>query len=129
MAPRLLALVLPVALLASVCSPARAVTEADFHVRTVGDLVDLCTAASNDPMMTAAANFCEGFAVGVYQTLSEEQPALRHRLFCAPEPPPTRNQAIADFTAWAKANPAVMSEPPADGILRYLSQRYPCASR
>ena len=48
-----------------------AVTEATFQLATTADLVDLCTAAPSDPMGTAALNFCQGFAVGVYRVLEE----------------------------------------------------------
>jgi Ssp1 endopeptidase immunity protein Rap1a len=126
---RLLALALPaLALAAPLGSASAAVTEADFLVRTTGNLVNLCAATPDDQLMTAAVNFCHGFAIGVYRTLSAEQPAMPLKLFCTPNPPPTRNQAIADFVAWARASPSVLSEPPADGVLRYLSQRYPCAA-
>ena len=78
-------------------------------------------------MMAAAIGFCHGFGVGVYQTLQQTQASLPSNLFCVPNPGPTRSQAIASFVAWVKASPSVASEPPADAILRYLEQTYPCA--
>jgi hypothetical protein len=78
-------------------------------------------------MMAAALGFCHGFGVGVYQTLQQTQASLRTKLFCVPTPGPSRSQAIASFVAWVKANPNIASEPPADAILHYLEQTYPCA--
>ena len=104
-----------------------AVTEDTFQLRTTGDLVELCTTAPSDPMGTAALNFCHGFALGVYRVLEEENAARRMgKLFCIPEPPPTRNEALADFVQWAKASPTLISQPPADGIAAYLTTKYPC---
>ena len=105
-----------------------AVTEATFQLGTTADLVELCTAAPTDPMGTAALNFCHGFAVGVYRVLEEENAAKRTgRLFCVPDSGrPSRTEAIADFVQWAKPTPGVLSEPPADGLTRYLVKKYPC---
>jgi hypothetical protein len=104
-----------------------AVTEDTFQLRTTADLIELCSIAPSDPMGTAALNFCHGFALGVYRVLEEEDAAKRMgKLFCIADPLPTRNQAISDFVQWAKASPQVMSEPPADGVTRYLTTKYPC---
>jgi hypothetical protein len=45
------------------------IAENDFLVRTTGDLVSLCASQPSDPLYTAAQNFCQGYAVGVYQTV------------------------------------------------------------
>jgi hypothetical protein len=63
-----------------------AVTEENFHVKTAADLVALCSAEGNDEMTTAAVVFCHGYAVGVYQTLLEEQAGMRAKLFCGRRP-------------------------------------------
>jgi Ssp1 endopeptidase immunity protein Rap1a len=105
-----------------------AVTSQDnFLLRTAGDLVAVCSPAQDDPLMAAAVGFCEGFAVGVYLTLEETQAGFRAKLFCMPSPGPTRSQAVANLIAWVQANPNVASGAPADAILRYLEETYPCA--
>jgi hypothetical protein len=121
---------LPAVALCAVVSTATAraaVTEDSFLVRNTGDLVDLCTAAQSDPFYTAASNFCQGFAAGVYRVLELEVKAQRTgRLFCPPDKPMTRNEGIASFVQWAKANPDQMSLQAPDGIARFLSQTFPC---
>jgi hypothetical protein len=104
-----------------------ATTPKDFTIRTAGDLAALCSADQSDPLMAAALGFCEGFAVGVYQTLQETQASLGSQFFCVPTPGPTRSQAIESFVAWVKASPSAAAERPADAILGYLQQTYPCA--
>lgn len=106
-----------------------AVTEEHFQVRTAADLVALCSAEESDQLMTPAVVFCHGFAVGVYQTLLDQQAAMPARLFCVPNPAPTRTEAIAAFVTWAKTSPTVLSQGAPDAILGYLSQRFPCAAR
>lgn len=105
-----------------------AVTEENFHLRTTGDLVALCSAEASDPLAAASVNFCHGFGVGVYQVLREEAAARPQapRLFCVPEPTPSRNSVVATFVRWARANAGVMGQPPVEGLVRFLAQQYPC---
>ena len=104
-----------------------AVTEDDFLLRNTGDLVDVCSAAQQDPMYTAAVNFCQGFALGVFRVLQEEDMAKRSRhLFCVPNPAPTRNEGITAFVQWAKADASRMAQPAADGIAAFLADQYRC---
>lgn len=111
-------------------SPTKAaVTEDTFLLRTTGDLVDLCAAAPADPMGTAALNFCHGFGIGAYRVLAEVERARSAHMFCVPTPAPTRNEALASFVQWAKANPGQMGMTPEDGIAAFLSKQYPCAKR
>jgi hypothetical protein len=106
-----------------------AVTEDNFQLRSATDLLTLCTADPTDRLMTAAANFCHGYALGVFQTLDEEQGGMRSKLFCITEPRPTRTQAIAAFVDWLKPKQDVQSMRPADAILAYLRDAYPCGKK
>jgi len=109
------------------CAGHATVTEDTFQLKTTSDLVELCSSGQSDPMMTAAVNFCHGFALGVFRVLDEENAAHRiSKLFCIPNPTPTRSQAIGDFVQWAKSTPGVMDQRPADGLLAYLAKTYPC---
>jgi Rap1a immunity proteins len=106
---------------------AHAATEANFGVRTTGDLVELCTATPNNPIGTAAVNFCEGFAEGAVSVETQNMAAFRGpKLFCMPNPPPSRNEALNEFVNWARASPDRMAATSTDGLFRFLSERYPC---
>ena len=64
-----------------------AVTEDTFLLRSTGDLAELCSGAQSDPLYTAAVNFCQGFTVGVFRVLQEEDMAkLLQHIFCLPNP-------------------------------------------
>jgi len=106
-------------------------SEQTFMVRTTGDLADLCSYNSpTDPMMTASANFCQGYIVGVYHVLTEvEQARTPKPAFCVPNPPPTRNQTIAEFVKWARASPNDSALPAADGVFKFFVGRFPCAAK
>jgi hypothetical protein len=106
-----------------------AVTEDTFMLHNTGDLVDLCSAAQSDAMYTAAVNFCHGFTVGVFRVLQEEDRARKSRhMFCIPSQSPSRNEGIAKFIQWAKADPARSALPAADAIATFLTQQFPCPS-
>jgi Rap1a immunity proteins len=117
-----------VLLAALLCGSARAAVTADnFLLRNTGDLIAVCSAGANDPLMTAAANFCQGFMLGVYRTLQDEQAAMPSKLFCVNPPLPTRSQAISRFVSWAQSRSDILSQRPEDAIVAYLQQRFPCA--
>jgi hypothetical protein len=105
-----------------------AVTEDSFLLRNSDDLATLCSAMQSDPLYTAAVNFCQGFVVGVFRVLQEENAAgpLIH-LFCLTNPMPTRSEAVASFVQWIRADPKRSTRSGADGIAAFLAQRYPCA--
>jgi len=105
-----------------------AVTQDNFNMTTTSDLVSLCSAAPNDPMVTAAVSFCHGFLLGVFRTFDEEQAASRAKTFCIVSGQTNRSQAVAGFIAWANATPGVLAERPADAFVHYLSQTFPCPS-
>ncbi|MBV9203689.1 MAG: hypothetical protein JO320_10865 [Alphaproteobacteria bacterium] len=105
-----------------------AATEANFAARTTGDLVELCTAAPDNPIGAAAVNFCEGFAQGAVLVEMQNMAAFRgSKLFCLPNPPPSRNEALSEFVNWARVSPDRMSVSSTDGLFRFLSERYPCS--
>jgi hypothetical protein len=110
--------------------PAAAVSQDNFKLRTGTDIVELCSTALEDPLFQAAIHMCHGFGVSSYQTLvainSHEKIG---GFFC---PPPegtlTRNQAFADFLAWARQpqNANHLNDSPAALVARYLLTKYPC---
>ena len=48
------------------------------------------------------------------------------KLFCMPNPLPTRTETLSEFAKWARASPDRMNEPAADGLFRFLGERFPC---
>lgn len=104
-----------------------AATDANFGARTTEDLVELCTERPDNPIGTAAVNFCEGFAQGAVFVEMQNQAAFRGpKLFCMPNPPPGRNEALSEFVNWARALPDRLAQSSTDGLFRFLSERYPC---
>ncbi len=84
-----------------------AVTQSQFPPRTVRDLIEICAPAKEDPMMTAAINYCHAFAQGavLVDGAHEGQPSAR-KLFCLPAPQSAEGSEINKFIAWANALPS-----------------------
>lgn len=124
---KLMAMALGVALTAGATTTSANVTASQFPPRTVRELIEICAPAQDDPMMTAAVNYCHGFAQGAVavEEAHEDHQDVR-RLFCLPSPPPAEGSEITRFTAWANALPSRLDEPAIDGMLVYLAETYPC---
>lgn len=130
MQTRRLAALVAICAALSMGSARAAVSTDSFLLRSTGDLVNLCSATSNEQLYTAAVNFCHGFAVGVFRVLHAEDAAHpSHRMFCLPNPAPSRTQAIAAFVRWAEADTGRLQQSPSDGIAAFLAQQYPCSTR
>ena len=48
------------------------------------------------------------------------------KLFCLPNPLPTRNETLREFVQWARASQDRMMEAPTNGLVRFLAERFPC---
>ena len=106
---------------------AGAVSEKDFEIQSTENLINLCTAAPDDPLYHQAINFCHGFLVGAfrYYEAVESGPA-GVKLFCLPDPPPSRNESFAMFVEWVKAHPQYMKQRAVETEFRFLMETWPC---
>ncbi len=104
-----------------------AVTEANFAAKTTGDIVELCDPQSDGALANAAVNFCSGFAQGAVSVeMAHDAGSRSMKLFCLPDPPPTRNETLAEFVKWARASPDRMNASAVNGLIGFLGERYPC---
>ena len=119
-----------VAVMALMLSPgiaSAAVTDEDFTVKTTRNLLNLCTVSADDPRAKEAIQMCQGYLVGAYDYyVAENSGKDSMRLVCMPNPAPTRNEAVAMFVEWAKANQQYMNDRPVDTEFRFLSAKWPC---
>jgi hypothetical protein len=120
-------LILIIAVFVLAPAMAVAVDETDFEAKTTQNIINLCTASSEDPLFAQAVNFCHGYLVGAYHYhVAQASGPDGERMVCMPEPPPSRNEAIAMFIEWAKAHPEYRNEPPVETEFRFLIETWPC---
>lgn len=118
---------LPMTLLAfvaaSIDTTHASINQDHFLVRNTADLVELCSAINSD----SARGFCYGFAVAEFRMLWAEDMARKsHHLLCVPSPQPTRDEVLAGFVDWAKANPAQSLRPATEGFRAFIKDKYGC---
>lgn len=119
-APAILAIGLAVSGVATSAEPPR--------LSTTGDLVRYCDPAGSAMAMREGQDFCNGFIVGTGLLYLElVRAGTIQPWVCAPEPPPTLDEARAAFVAWAKANPQNLGDKPIDGFWRAMAAKYPCS--
>jgi hypothetical protein len=102
------------------------VTEQSFRGGRTADLAALCGAGPQDPMHTAALNWCHGFMVGAGQYHRSSRGGTGQELFCLPNPEPTLEQARLAFVAWAAKHPEHAGERAVDGLTRFATETWPC---
>lgn len=95
-----------------------------LHVRTAGDLANLCGANPREAGADAKLNYCHGFAQGVVDV--ELMKAGEKKPFCFPSPAPSRTATMTQFVDWTRALPAHASQDAVDGLMNFLGERYPC---
>ena len=104
--------------------PAQAQRAVNLQARTAGDLADLCATNPKDALGDAKINFCHGFAQGAITV------ELRHsegkKLFCIPNPAPTRTATMTEFVNWVRAMPDRRGETAVEGFFKFLGERFPC---
>lgn len=96
----------------------------DLHVRTAGDLAELCGANPREPGGEAKINYCHGFAQGVVDV--EQMHAGDKKPFCFPSPAPTRAATLGQFVEWVRASSEHRNESAVNGLMHFLAERYPC---
>ena len=121
------AIVLFLSVLLALPAVSGGVSKEDFEAKTTQNIINLCTAAPEDPLYQQAVHFCQGYLVGAYHYYVATSSGPKGIKFvCMPDPPPSRNEAIRMFIDWAKAHPQYMDESPVDTEFRFLMETWPC---
>ena len=104
-----------------------AVQTQHFKIRTAKDLVSLCGVSADDPKVTAAIHFCHGYGIGAWHYyVAITKPSSPTEIVCLSDPKPTRDEALAQYVAWARAHPQYLGEPAVDNLFRFLESTFPC---
>ena len=105
-----------------------ATTEQDFALNTTHDLIDLCSAAPDDPMRDQAKELCLGYIAGaahLHRFLVAEKKLAGGPLAC-PDHPVSREAFAQEFVAWAKVHTQYMNDPPVTAMAVAAGEKYPC---
>jgi hypothetical protein len=95
-----------------------------LHVRTAGELAELCGANPRAPEADAKINYCHGFAQAAVDL--ELEHSGDKKPFCFPSPPPSRTATLIEFANWVRALPEHRTLPATEGLFKFLAERFPC---
>ncbi len=118
------AALLTVTVSGALVSTARAAQSISPHVRTAGELAELCGATPKEAAADAKINYCHGFAQAAVDM--ELQFKGDKKSFCFPSPAPTRSATLGEFVNWVRALPEHRTLPATDGLFKFLAERFPC---
>ena len=107
-------------------SPTVAAAELNLHVRTAGDLAELCAASRSEPTGSDRQNFCHGYAQGALAMELKREASVGKKRICIPNPAPTRETTMGEFAKWARSMPKNQALPATDGLFTFLAERFPC---
>lgn len=103
---------------------AQAAQPITLHVRTAGELAELCGANPREPAADAKINYCHGYAQAAVDL--ELQHSADKKPFCFPSPSPSRSATLGEFAGWVRAMPDRRGLPAPEGLFRFLGERFPC---
>ena len=95
-----------------------------IRTNTAGELAENCGVNPREPGADARLNFCRGFAQGAIDV--ELHNAGDKKPFCFPSPSPSRAETMNQFVSWVRAMPDRRSLPSAEGLFKFLAERFPC---
>jgi hypothetical protein len=107
-------------------SPAAAVDTSNFNLQTTRDLVALCSGEPDQALYAEALQFCYGFLAGVAQLHRTLVRAGDIKPIACPQYEVTRETLAVVFLDWARANPNVLDQPPAESLSRAAAAAWPC---
>ncbi|HYZ24787.1 MAG TPA: Rap1a/Tai family immunity protein [Rhodopila sp.] len=111
----------------SVCAVGAGAAEPiTIRTETAGELAENCGANPRQPGADARINFCHGYAQGAITV--QQHYAGDKKLFCLPNPAPSRAETMNQFVAWVRANPDRRSMKSDVGLFKFLEERFPCKS-
>jgi len=104
------------------------VTDENFGLDTLRDLIALCGVDAEDPYAVAAIHMCHGYMMGLVHFHIMMDRALEGRIYCMEGAKrPTRDQAIGMLVIWSRAHPEYDSLEAVDGVVQWAADTYPCS--
>ncbi len=116
--------------LAAVAAATHSLAEppAGRQVKTTGELVELCSVSADDPSYAAAMGFCLGYIDGVLDYEAALMSGATYKPIVCPHAALTREEVVAGFLDWSKANPQLLGiEAPVEGLMRAVYEKWPCS--
>ena len=102
----------------------------DHQITTTGDLIELCSVSIDAPLYNAAMGFCLGYidAALDYHTALTAGP--KYDALTCPDTEVTREEVVTVVVEWSARNAQYQnSETPVTGVMRAVSEKWPCSGQ
>lgn len=120
---------LAVALSLAPVANAAEITRETFKVRSVADIVDLCSAPRESDMGKYAYGFCFGWLRGIdefYDAMLADK-RFKMKAIACPESQLTYEEQRDLFVGWARKTKGAMEMPALNGLVRAAKETFPCS--
>lgn len=102
----------------------------DYHVTTMGELMELCSVSAGDPLYEAAMGFCFGYIDAALDYHAALTAGPRFDPIACPDLNVTREEVVVVLVEWSKGNAQHLeTEAPVAGVMRAVSEKWPCAGQ
>ena len=98
------------------------------HVGSTGDLIELCSVSTADPLYNAAMGFCLGYIDAAMDYHAALTAGPKYDPIACPETTVTREEVVVVLMDWSKRNTQhLKSETPVVGLMRASAEKWPCS--
>ena len=102
----------------------------DHQVTTTEDLVELCSVSADDPVYPAAMGFCLGYIDAALDYHAALTAGPKYDAIACPDGTVSREEVMVVVVEWSKSNELHMrGEAPVTGVMRAVSEKWPCAGQ
>jgi hypothetical protein len=102
----------------------------DYQVTTTEDLIELCSVSADDPLYDAAMGFCLGYIDAALDYHAALTAGPNNAAITCPDGAVSRGEVVAVVVEWSKRNAQYQdTEAPVTGVLRAVSEKWPCSGQ
>jgi hypothetical protein len=100
------------------------------QVTTAGDLIELCSVSVDDPLYNAAMGFCLGYIDAALDYHAALTAGPTNAAITCPPTTVSREEVVVVVVDWSKRNARhLKSEAPVQGVMRAVSEKWPCSGQ
>ena len=117
--------------LAALAASTQVLAAAPQHqVTTTADLIELCSVSTDDPLYDAAMGFCLGYIDAALDYHAELTAGPKYDALTCPPNTISREEVVTVVVEWSRRNAQYQNtEIPVTGVMRAVSEKWPCSGQ
>lgn len=110
----------------SISAQVQALNPDGFEVTSTDHLLELCNVPVDDPLYSASMGFCLGYIDAALDYHAALTAGEKYSPITCPAAEVTREEVVVVVRDWAKGSPQHLGEQPVVGVMRAVSEKWPC---